>query len=157
MDEHAPEGTLVKQVTATDADVDDVISYEIVPSKFSEAFTVSRLGEIFVSSKGPELVDRELMEEPFIMLSIKATDSEASSFVSDMTRAGYTSVKIRIRDVNDVSPKFEQKNYDINVHAPLRAQQEIIRVVAHGGDKEDDTDRMHYKIVDGNEEGTTTE
>jgi hypothetical protein len=70
-----------------------------------------------------------------------------------MTREGYSTVRIRVRDVNDVSPTFEQKNYQITVYAPLRAQQEIIRVVAHGGDREDDTDRMHYKIVGGNDDG----
>lgn len=65
---------------------------------------------------------------------------------------GYTTVRIKVLDLNDNGPKFEQKKYQITVHAPLRAKQEVIRVSAHGGDLPE-TDQMHYTILDGNDDG----
>jgi len=49
-------------------------------------------------------------------------------------------------------PRFDEKSYRITVYAPLRARQEIIKVAALGGDL-DETDKMHYQILSGNEEG----
>lgn len=141
--ENAVEGTYVTTVYATDPDVEDVVTYEIEESEYSSAFDINRLGEIKVSKEGVGMLDREGMANPHVTLRVKANDTE---------RVGYTSVRVAILDVNDNWPRFEQKSYQITVHAPLNAMQEIIKVNANGGDLEE-TDEMHYKIISGNDEG----
>lgn len=84
---------MVAQVTATDLDVDSTINYEIVPSEYSPAFEINRLGEVSISSEGRALIDRETMEHhSHISLSIKASDGE---------RVAYTTLRIRVLDIND--------------------------------------------------------
>ncbi|CAL8113890.1 unnamed protein product [Orchesella dallaii] len=141
--ENAQEGTYVTTVFATDPDIEDVITYELEPNEYSSAFTINRLGEIKVSKEGVGMLDREGMANPQITLRVKANDTE---------RSGYTTVRITILDVNDNWPRFEQKSYQITVHAPLTAMQDIIKVTANGGDLEE-TDDMNYKIISGNDEG----
>ncbi|XP_021944400.1 cadherin-87A [Folsomia candida] len=146
LEEHPTPGKVVAQVTATDLDVDSTINYEIVPSEYSPAFEINRLGEVSISSEGRALIDRETMEHhSHISLSIKASDGE---------RVAYTTLRIRVLDINDNRPTFPQKSYHITVHAPLRAKQDILRVAASHGADLPETDRMHYSILEeGNENG----
>lgn len=140
--EHSPEGTVILSVAATDPD-GDVISYELEPGELTPAFRIDRLGQISVTKEGSVLLDRETLEYPYINVGIRAKDSE---------HMGYGIVIIKILDINDIWPKMEQKNYHVNVHAPLRATQEILKINANGGDQ-DDTDEIRFKIQSGNDLG----
>lgn len=80
-------------VHATDADAEDVITYEIEPSDLSTAFSINRLGQIFVTKEGTTVIDREAFVNPFITLKVKAKDPE---------RVCYATVRVKIRDINDV-------------------------------------------------------
>ena len=133
-------------VYATDKD-GDVVSYDIESSQYSPAFRIDRLGLITVSKEGTSLIDRESMKSPYITLSIRAKDSE---------HYGFTTVLIKVKDINDIWPKMESKNYHIGVHAPLRATQELLKVNARGGDQ-DNTDELRFKIHSGNDLGTAEE
>lgn len=70
----------------------------------------------------------------------------------DPEYSGFATLRLRVKDINDVWPKFETRNYHTRVYAPLRAGEEILKVKAHGGDEEE-TDEIRYKIYAGNELG----
>ena len=146
IEEHSPEGTYVTTVSASDAD-GDVVSYEVIQngSPFAKAFRVDRVGRIFVSKDGPFLLDREKLEETdgVIRIGVGARDTN---------RMGYATVKILVKDINDVIPSMEQKSYHMTVYAPLTAAQQLLRVSADGGDSPG-TDHLAYSILSGNEEG----
>ncbi|CAG7728421.1 unnamed protein product [Allacma fusca] len=142
IDEHSAEGVWVANVFASDAD-GDVVSYEIQPGPYSKAFKVDRLGRVTVSKEGAVLLDRETLSFGSFVLGIGAKDS---------VHIGYSKIIVNLRDVNDVIPTMDQKNYHVIVYAPLNSMQQLLRVSATGGDLPE-TDQISYSIVSGNEEG----
>lgn len=120
----------------------DVLYYDIEPSQYSSAFKIDRWGHITATKEGTAILDRETMTGELIILGVRVKDSKHHVF---------TTVKVKVRDMNDVWPKMREKSYEAKVYAPLHFMQDLVKVGVDGGDQ--DTDDMRFRIQSGNELG----
>lgn len=49
--------------------------------------------------------------------------------VSDSLQENSTSVRIRVKDVNDLPPKFDQNTYSVLIPEEMRERQRILQVI----------------------------
>ena len=95
VEENTPPATVVFQVRATDADFGNIITYSLLPSEYSEKFSIgASSGNITVIGN----VDRENRSE--ITLRINATDG-MFTVTSELF--------VIITDVNDNKPVFTSR------------------------------------------------
>ncbi|XP_077999656.1 cadherin-23-like [Glandiceps talaboti] len=95
IEEEQDPAVFVVQVTATDADPSDVVTYAIVDSP--TAFTIdSASGEI----KTNEKLDRE--NTPTMQLNVSASDG---------VNVDYATVTLTVLDINDNAPDFSESSY----------------------------------------------
>jgi protocadherin Fat 4 len=98
--ENAPQGHLVANVTAVDADIFDILSYSIVSGvPDSNSFQVNGNGTISVS--GP--IDREVVQEYRLRVSVSDTASPPHITL--------TTVTITVLDRNEHPPVFDRAYY----------------------------------------------
>ena len=84
------------QVSATDADVSDSITYNIISGNIGGAFQINHQTGIIVRQTA---IDRESISR--YILKVKATDSGSPSLSS------YTVILVEVEDENDVVPQFD--------------------------------------------------
>lgn len=139
--EMSPEGTLVIQVTATDAD--DPASgnnarllYSLLQGQpyFSIEPTT---GVIRISSK----MDRELQDEYWVIIQAKDMIGLPGAL------SGTTSVLIKLSDVNDNKPIFKERLYRLTVSESAPTGTSIGRIMAYDNDIGENAE-MDYSIED---------
>lgn len=139
--EMSPEGTLVIQVTANDAD--DTSSgnnarllYSLLQGQpyFSIEPTT---GAIRISSK----MDRELQDEYWVIIQAKDMIGQPGAL------SGTTSVLIKLSDVNDNKPIFKESLYRLTVSESAPTGTSIGKIMAYDNDIGENAE-MDYSIED---------
>ena len=134
--ESASVGTLVATITATDADSQDTISYNISPA--SPKFTIdSGTGKITVKST----LDHETTSS--YTLVINATDSGT---VDAQKHATHT-LTVSVTNSNDHSPVFSPASYSAPISENDSVGKTVVTVTATDGDT---GDTISYSIASGN-------
>ena len=138
-------GLTVLTVSATDADdsyENKKIDYSIVSGNHERVFEISpNTGEILLTGA----LDRE--RTPSYSLVVRATDR------GDRPLNSTALVEIGIEDVNDNSPVFSLREYQVNVNESVTSGTRIIRLSATDDDI-GDNGRVQYRIASGNDEGS---
>ncbi|CAM9710987.1 unnamed protein product [Lampetra fluviatilis] len=154
--EHAPRGSPVMHVTATDADDPDtdngVLHYrlEVAPSDPEPAlsFDIDPYSGTIVTASDPALIDHEVLKERHF---------EVVVYVSDMaeTEAGLSSsvtATIILQDVNDFPPIFEKTEIDLTIAENFHGS--LLNLSVTDGDVEGGPNwRAVYSIVSGDPDG----
>ncbi|XP_053427536.1 cadherin-19 isoform X2 [Nycticebus coucang] len=137
--EMSPEGTLVTQVTARDADDPSSgnharLLYSLLQGQpyFSIEPTT---GVIRISSK----MDRELQDEYWVIVQAKDMIGQPGAL------SGTTSVLIKLSDVNDNKPIFKESLYRLTVSESAPTGTSIGRITAHDDDTGENAE-MDYSI-----------
>ncbi|XP_003788455.1 cadherin-19 [Otolemur garnettii] len=137
--EMSPEGTLVIQVTARDADDPSSgnharLLYSLLQGQpyFSIEPTT---GVIRISSK----MDRELQDEYWVIVQAKDMIGQPGAL------SGTTSVLIKLSDVNDNKPIFKESLYRLTVSESAPTGTSIGRITAHDDDTGENAE-MDYSI-----------
>lgn len=135
IDENTATGTMVGQVTATDADAGSTLTYEITSGNEAGAFAIDETtGEIKVADAGK--LDYETVKG--FILSVK---------VSDGTQNEMTTVTINLTNLNDNHPVVDDAVFGVEENAAIGTSVGTV----HGSDGDGDT--LSYSIVSGNEDG----
>ncbi|EFB20834.1 hypothetical protein PANDA_011042, partial [Ailuropoda melanoleuca] len=139
--EMSPEGTLVIQVTASDADDPSSgnnarLLYSLLQGQpyFS---TEPTTGVIRISSK----MDRELQDEYWVIIQAKDMIGLPGAL------SGTTSVLIKLSDVNDNKPIFKESLYRLTVSESAPAGTSIGKIMAYDNDIGENAE-MDYSIED---------
>ncbi|XP_034851986.1 cadherin-19 isoform X1 [Mirounga leonina] len=139
--EMSPEGTLVIQVTANDADDPSSgnnarLLYSLLQGQpyFSIEPTT---GVIRISSK----MDRELQDEYWVIIQAKDMIGLPGAL------SGTTSVLIKLSDVNDNKPIFKERLYRLTVSESAPAGTSIGKIMAYDNDIGENAE-MDYSIED---------
>ncbi|XP_006727159.1 cadherin-19 isoform X1 [Leptonychotes weddellii] len=139
--EMSPEGTLVIQVTANDADDPSSgnnarLLYSLLQGQpyFSIEPTT---GVIRISSK----MDRELQDEYWVIIQAKDMIGLPGAL------SGTTSVLIKLSDVNDNKPIFKERLYRLTVSESSPAGTSIGKIMAYDNDIGENAE-MDYSIED---------
>lgn len=148
IDENSVEGTVVGHVLAQDADAEQYgeIEYEIV-GEFQDVFRVNKqTGEIIVNNS--TALDREVRDH--FVITVVASDKAPAA----IRKSTAISVQINLKDVNDNSPVFSQRNYPaiIAENAAINPPAAILKVSAVDKDS-DKYGLVNYYILDGNSNG----
>ena len=125
-------GTLVKQVTANDKDLNPVLRYDFTPDgNPGRAFSIDRYsGRITVVRQ----LDYE--QRARYRLRVKATDG---------TFNATTNVTVQIVDQNDNAPQFAQLSYQVTLAELTEANQPVVTVNATDRDAGENA-RLTYSI-----------
>uniref|UniRef100_A0A673V396 Cadherin 19 n=1 Tax=Suricata suricatta TaxID=37032 RepID=A0A673V396_SURSU len=139
--EMSPEGTLVIQVTANDADDPSSgnnarLLYSLLQGQpyFSIEPTT---GVIRISSK----MDRELQDEYWVIIQAKDMIGQPGAL------SGTTSVLIKLSDVNDNKPIFKESLYRLTVSESAPTGTSIGKIMAYDNDIGENAE-MDYSIED---------
>ncbi|XP_065199853.1 cadherin-87A [Planococcus citri] len=143
--ENSQKDTFVVKVSATDGDADDFgrIKYSFKGDYVSDFVINEHTGEIRVSNSAA--LDRETVPE--ITLKVEATDLAPK----EESKSVVVPVHVKIEDVNDNAPILTEHQYSANIveTIPYAPASPIVRL--HAEDK-DETSRLRYHIVNGNDE-----
>lgn len=144
--ENAPAGTHLLTVKATDGDDGDFgkVTYSLIGEHSSDFHINSESGDITVSNTG--LLDREMLSD--LTIQVLASDGAPAS----VKRTLSVPIHIKILDVNDNPPIFEQHNYHASIveNLQLNPPAPILQVQAKDPDQ-DINGAVHYSILSGNE------
>lgn len=146
--ENLPNGSHVITVNASDSDAEEYgeITYSLT-GEHSENFNIlSKTGEITVVNS--EFLDREAINETIVQ--VVASDGAPGN----LKRSLSVPVYIKILDVNDNAPRFNQTVYNVSVTENVRLNPPvpILQVVATDNDV-GINGQVRYKIISGNNEG----
>ncbi len=135
-----PEDRPVGSVIATvHAESNDSISYSIVPGSLPytnvpEKFGISTNGQISVVDD----LDRERTKK--FELTVQAQTGTSPPLVA------YTRVVVQIMDINDNSPRFEAKAYQVSIAENTEVGTKLLQVIAHDIDEGANAD-ISYDFV----------
>jgi hypothetical protein len=148
VDENSSNGTYVMTVKATDADSGDYgkITYGLA-GEHSEHFAISPdTGVITVANSN--FLDHEVVNETVIQ--VVASDGAPHNFKRSVT----VPVNIKILDVNDNAPKFNQSEYNVTVIENVRLNPPVPLLQVNATDEDSGINgNIHYKIIGGNDNG----
>jgi hypothetical protein len=148
VDENSPNGTYVMTVKATDTDSGDYgkITYGLA-GEHSEHFAISPdTGVITVANSN--FLDHEVVNETVIQ--VVASDGAPHNFKRSVT----VPVNIKILDVNDNAPKFNQSEYNVTVIENVRLNPPVPLLQVNATDEDSGINgNIHYKIIGGNDNG----
>ncbi|XP_033106725.1 cadherin EGF LAG seven-pass G-type receptor 2-like isoform X3 [Anneissia japonica] len=136
-------GTTVATVHATDGDYgpNSEITYQILnPEPPNDVFTIQSSGAITTRKK----LDRETIET--YTLNIQASDNGNPSHSST------AEVVITVLDVNDNSPQFSQRNYEVDVEENAGQNQVLLQISATDKDLNRNQE-IRYSLYSGNDQG----
>lgn len=146
VNENAPTGTRILIVNATDADKGEYgqVTYSLIGEHSNDFRIDSVTGEITVANPG--LLDRETISE----LTIQVVASDGAP--ANIRRSVSVPIHIKILDINDNPPEFDQHNYHASIVENLRLDPPapILQVQAKDPDQ-DINGAIHYSILSGNE------
>ena len=140
--ENVVSGTTIFQIKAVDADFgnNSMITYHLLPGEYSGKFSIG-------ASSGNITLTGELDHENTtqIVLRIQATDGK---FLSN------TSLFIKVGDVNDNYPYFNETSYSAVVPENISIGYEVIRVAAQDKDS-GSNGQLTYSLVQGSNDTDT--
>lgn len=148
--ENFPKDSIIIVVNATDADLGDfgTITYHLT-GKSSAKFKISQTGGIKLAEG--TVLDYEVEDK--ISFNVVATDGAQA----DVKRSSFATVYINVIDVNDNLPKFNQTSYNVSVVESINVNPPFPILQVFATDKDNGLNgKIHYKIVDGNEDGNYT-
>ncbi|KAK8743275.1 hypothetical protein OTU49_001344 [Cherax quadricarinatus] len=144
--ENSPPGTLVINVTASDADEGQfgAVTYSLA-GDHHEYFAID--GDGIVTVRNGAMLDRESLDS--VVLRVVATDDAPENY----RRQSSVPLHITITDVNDHGPAFSQRTYSASVveNLPLDPPAPIVQVTAHDEDQGLNS-LVRYFITEGNEQ-----
>ncbi len=134
--EDRPPGAVIATVHA---DSNDTIKYSVVPGSLPytnvpEKFGIGANGQISVVDD----LDRETTKS--FELTIRADTGTSPPLVA------YTKVTVQIMDVNDNSPVFESKTYQVSIAENAEVGTKLVQVIAHDIDEGANAD-ISYDFV----------
>lgn len=140
--EEAGANVTVGQMSALDRDSgkNALLTYSLVGEQANDAFVIDPQSGLLRSRRS---LDCEL--EPLIDFVVVARDSG----IPQLT--GSANVRVRLDDLNDWAPRFEQARYEVEVQEELEAPVDIYQMRAHDKDREDNA-IIKYLIIGGNEQ-----
>ena len=142
--ENAPEGTYVTTLSATDRDLGQggVVSFSI-SGQGLDAFEVDRETGVLITIRS---LDREVKAR-YDFLAFATDDPEAPT---GSRRTGWCDVIIRVRDVNDNSPKFPDDTYEGIVRENQLPGATVMTISAVDDDDPNENGNaiMTYKLLD---------
>lgn len=148
VDENSPSGTFVITVKATDADAGNYgkLTYGLT-GDHSEHFAVSAdTGVITVLDS--KFFDHETVQETVIQ--VVASDGAPANLKRSVT----VPVNVKILDVNDNSPKFNQSEYNVTVIENVRLNPPVPLLQVNATDQDSGIyGNIHYSIIEGNDNG----
>lgn len=148
VDENSPSGTFVITVKATDADAGNYgkLTYALT-GEHSERFAVAPdTGVITVSDS--EFFDHEMVQDTVIQ--VVASDGAPANLKRSVT----VPVNVKILDVNDNSPKFNQSEYNVTVIENVRLNPPLPLLQVNATDQDSGIyGNIHYSIIEGNDNG----
>lgn len=139
IEENSAVGSSVIQVRASDADVDETITYEIVEDDTgytTEAFQIHPNTGL-ITTVGE--LDRETVVS--YTIQVRATDGNDRDEIRHTTVA---SVEVSIVDMNDSPPHFLQAVYNAVVREDAETGTIVTTVEAHDGDIDHNADLTYY-------------
>ncbi|KJH46728.1 cadherin domain protein [Dictyocaulus viviparus] len=90
---------------------------------------------------------RPLDAESDTSYTLQISTKEASALAVDRLLAHFVLVTIHVGDVNDWIPKFENSNYNFNIHEGTTPGTIVGQVVAVDEDKENPNNRIRYRLL----------
>lgn len=116
------------------------LTYSLVGEHANDAFMLDPNTGLLKTRRS---LDCEL--EPIIDFVVVARDGGIPQL------SGTASVRVRVDDLNDWAPRFEQARYDIEVQEELEAPVDVYQIKAHDKDR-DENAIIKYLIIGGNEQ-----
>ena len=147
------------QVTATSEDSDsdgsdsDIASYEILDVRDENGDVVPSDGIFSMSNAGLITISRAFDRETdgaFFTLRVRATDTVESAVPGDEADSGTQTITVRIGDVNDNLPVFDESAYAASIDETLAPGAPVISVRATDADGTADNSNVIYSITAGN-------
>jgi protocadherin Fat 1/2/3 len=138
--EDSPSGSSVLQIRASDKDKDpnQKITYRITSGSPERFFSInSTTGLITTTSRK---LDRETLDEHILEVLISDNGSPPLSST--------TYVVVKIKDINDNAPEFEQISYNVQIPASADFNQAMFQVLAFDRDAGPNSE-IHYSIKSG--------
>ncbi|KYB29317.1 Fat-like cadherin-related tumor suppressor homolog [Tribolium castaneum] len=138
--EDSPAGSSVLQIRASDKDKDpnQKITYKITSGSPERFFSInSSTGLITTTSRK---LDRETLDEHILEVQISDNGSPPLSST--------TYVVVKIDDINDNAPEFEQISYSVQIPASADFNQAVFQVLAFDRDSGPNSE-LHYSIKSG--------
>ncbi|XP_044259255.1 fat-like cadherin-related tumor suppressor homolog isoform X4 [Tribolium madens] len=138
--EDSPAGSSVLQIRASDKDKDpnQKITYKITSGSPERFFSInSSTGLITTTSRK---LDRETLDEHILEVQISDNGSPPLSST--------TYVFVKIDDINDNAPEFEQISYNVQIPASADFNQAVFQVLAFDRDSGPNSE-LHYSIKSG--------
>lgn len=133
----------VGQMNAVDRDSgkNAQLTYSLVGDHANDAFILDPKTGLMRTRRA---LDCEL--EPIIDFLVVAKDGGIPQL------SGSANVRVRVDDLNDWAPRFEQARYEVEVQEELEAPIDIYQIKAHDKDR-DENAIIKYLIIGGNEQG----
>ncbi|XP_076316217.1 fat-like cadherin-related tumor suppressor homolog isoform X4 [Tachypleus tridentatus] len=138
LEENLPHGSVVTTVTATDKDrgVYGVVRYYIQSEEYLKTFSIDPVTGEIITKMSFDREKKDLYEIPLM-----ATDVGG--------RAGYSTVRLTITDVNDNTPQFLVAEYQVSIHSNMTVGTTILKVHALDLDLADAAS-LEYSIYERN-------
>lgn len=133
----------VGQMNAVDRDSgkNAQLTYSLIGEHANDAFILDPKSGLMRTRRA---LDCEL--EPIIDFLVVAKDGGIPQL------SGTANVRVRVDDLNDWAPRFEQARYEVEVLEELEAPIDIYQIKAHDKDR-DENSIIKYLIIGGNEQG----
>lgn len=109
-------GTVLTTVSANDVDTNPALTYAFADADIDDTFAIDRFSGRIVLKKH---LDYEMKQEYGLKIS-----------ASDTSHIAYTTLSIRVTDVNDNQPVFQQPAYHVSLPGKFDSMCEI-ETVAH--------------------------
>eukprot|EP00795_Rhopilema_esculentum_P000635 gene635-10339_t len=138
--EGCPSGTYVGYVRATDLDTDirSQVRYSISNGNYRHWFKISDLTGLITTTT--DVIDFEILKEPFILLTITASDLGTPALKTN------TTFNVTIESTNDNSPVFNQSFYAISINETAQIHTVVLKVAAKDLDLGKDG-KIFYEFV----------
>ncbi|XP_063930740.1 cadherin-87A isoform X2 [Zophobas morio] len=144
--ENSPNGTFVARVKATDGDSGDFgkITYTLTGEHSGNFEIGSESGVITVANSG--FLDHEVVQE--VVVQVVASDGAPNN----VKRSATVPVNVKILDVNDNKPKFNQSEYNVTVIENVRLNPPVPLLQVNATDEDSGINgNIHYEIIGGND------
>ncbi|KAG5269346.1 hypothetical protein AALO_G00200980 [Alosa alosa] len=139
--EHSPTGSAVITVTATDKDTGEngKISYRVMSSTRDIFYIDPNNGTLFINQRAEFHSER-----PSILVVIEAQDGGSPPL------SAFTTVQVRVSDVNDNAPMFQQSEYRTTVSEDELPGATLLNLEAVDGDMSRENCGFDFAIASGN-------
>ena len=153
IDENAEVNTTIGNITATDLDKDDQIFYYILSNQFSSMLKIEALNPSGAVLRVNGNIDAERQSE--IQVTVCAVDKNLTiNNSSNEARRGCALVIIRVNDVNDNAPQFNDKQISLTISDVVIPGQVLYKVQATDNDITENSTNILYNFKSGD---TTSE